>query len=91
MIKSKNISRKILAINVRYLRFEKGWSQEELGHRANISATSISQIEKARCNTGIDYVDSLSFAFNLESPDLLIKDHGYKEIKKSRIDSRIKK
>jgi transcriptional regulator with XRE-family HTH domain len=90
MGKYKFNSRNLLAINVRYLRFEKGWSQEELSDRSKLSATSISKIEKAKCNTGIDYVDDLAYAFDLASPDYLLQDHGFRKISTKRIDSKTK-
>lgn len=86
MKKSKFKSRNILATNVAYLRHNKGWSQEELANRANISSTFISDIENAKSNVGIDHIDNLSYAFSLDTPELLT-DHGY-IVTKSRVDSK---
>lgn len=61
--------RAILAANLRSLRREKGLSQEELAHRADIDRTYISSLERSVYAAGIDVVDRL--ALGVEPADLL--------------------
>lgn len=61
-----------LARNVRRVRLEKGWSQEELSVRAGFSQAYVSQIEKGRLNVPIDRIECLAEAFQIDLIELLI-------------------
>lgn len=87
MSKSKKTLRIILARNVIYLRHEHKWSQEELASRSKMSTTYISDIENCKSNTGIDYIDNLAYAFNINAFELLV-DHGW-IVAKKRVDSKL--
>ena len=63
--------RAILAANLRALRHERGYSQEELAHRADIDRTYISSLERSVYAAGIDVVDRLARALGVEAADLL--------------------
>lgn len=76
--------REILAINLRKLRRAKGFSQEELAHRADIDRTYISSIERSRYAAGIDVVDRLARALGVETVDLLRRPSPSGDKKKAR-------
>ncbi len=62
---------KRLAERVRVLRREKGWSQEELAHRAGLHRTFISQVERAVKNTTIAATEKIARALEVRMGDLL--------------------
>jgi transcriptional regulator with XRE-family HTH domain len=63
--------RQIFAINLRRQRQAKGFSQEELAHLADIDRTYISSLERCLYAAGIDVVDKLAKAMDIEAADLL--------------------
>ena len=63
--------RQVLALNLRKYRHAAGLSQEELAHRAEIDRTYISSLERAIYAAGIDVVDRLAVALEIEAADLL--------------------
>jgi transcriptional regulator with XRE-family HTH domain len=65
--------REVLARNLRIYRQERGLSQEELAHRAEIDRTYISALERCVYAASIDVVDKLATALNVEPADLLRK------------------
>jgi len=65
--------REVLARNLRIYRQERGLSQEELAHRAEIDRTYISALERCVYAASIDVVDKLAGALNVEAADLLRK------------------
>jgi ribosome-binding protein aMBF1 (putative translation factor) len=71
--------REVLALNLRKLRRARGFSQEELAHRAKIDRTYISSLERSIYAAGIDVVDRLGRALGVEAEDLLSRpaaEHG---------------
>lgn len=70
--------RQILALNLRKYRHAAGLSQEELAHRAEIDRTYISSLERAIYAAGIDVVDRLAVALEIEAADLLRRSHESK-------------
>ena len=64
-------TRRQLARRVRVLRAVHGWSQETLAELAGIHRTYISNIERGRCNVGIETLDKLARAFNTTAARLL--------------------
>jgi transcriptional regulator with XRE-family HTH domain len=63
--------RQVFAINLRKQRQAKGFSQEELAHLADIDRTYISSLERCVYAAGIDVVDKLAKAMDVEAADLL--------------------
>jgi DNA-binding XRE family transcriptional regulator len=61
---------KALARNVRRLRKERGWTQEELAGNCNIEQQAVSLIETGRANPTILTVESLARALNVPFVDL---------------------
>jgi len=60
-----------LGKNVRSLREERGWSQEEYADRAGIHRTYVSDIERGRRNPTVTVVEKLAAPFGV-SPGRLI-------------------
>lgn len=63
-------ARKILARNVQRLRHAKGFSQEELSHRAAIHHTYISGIETGRRNPSVLVLQHLAKGLGIAIADL---------------------
>ena len=63
--------REVFARNLRIYRQERGLSQEELAHRAEIDRTYISALERCVYGASIDIVDKLASSLNVEAADLL--------------------
>jgi len=60
-----------LAERVKTLRRAKGWSQEELAHRAGLHRTFISQVERNVKNTTIESTEKIARALEVKLGDLL--------------------
>lgn len=60
-----------LGSNVRRLREEQGWSQEDYADRAEIHRTYVSDIERGRRNPTITVVEKLAVPFGIAPGDLL--------------------
>jgi transcriptional regulator with XRE-family HTH domain len=65
--------REIFAKNLRAARQQKGLSQEELAHRADLDRTYISSLERNVYNPTIDVVARLADALEIEAASLLQK------------------
>jgi transcriptional regulator with XRE-family HTH domain len=63
--------RDIFAQNLRSARRARGYSQEELAHRAELDRTYISSLERKVYNATIDVVDRLACALSIEPGRLL--------------------
>jgi transcriptional regulator with XRE-family HTH domain len=60
-----------LGRNVRRLREEKGWSQEDYADRAGIHRTYVSDIERGRRNPTVTVVEKLAAPFAVTAGSLL--------------------
>ena len=63
--------REVLALNLRHYRRDRGLSQEELAHRAEIDRTYISALERSIYAASVDVVDRLARVLGVEAADLL--------------------
>ncbi|HLQ27389.1 MAG TPA: helix-turn-helix transcriptional regulator [Acidiferrobacterales bacterium] len=63
-------ARELLGQKLRWLRFIRHWSQEELAQASGLHRTYISAIERATCNVGLDNVEKLALAFGLSVSEL---------------------
>lgn len=61
----------IAAAAVRRIRTERGWSQEELGARADLHRTYVGAIERAEENLTLRTLDKLAKALGVKPVDLL--------------------
>ena len=57
--------------NVKTLRLEKGWTQEELARRADLHRTYIGSIERYERNVSLLNVERIAGALNVNAKDLL--------------------
>ena len=60
-----------LGQNVRRLRLEKGWSQEDYADRADIHRTYVSDIERGRRNPSLTVIERLAKPFGIAPGRLL--------------------
>lgn len=60
-----------LGRNLRRLREEKGWSQEDYADRAGIHRTYVSDIERGRRNPTVTVVEKLARPFGVKAGALL--------------------
>lgn len=63
--------RQRLAANLRRLRHEKGWSQEDYADRAGIHRTYVSDIERGARNPTITVIEKLAKPFGVKIGELL--------------------
>jgi transcriptional regulator with XRE-family HTH domain len=63
--------REVFARNLRRRRNQKGWSQEELAHRADIDRTYVSSMERCVYAASVDMIEKLAKALEIEPPVLL--------------------
>ncbi len=63
--------REAFATNLKRLRHERGLSQEELAHRAEIDRTYVSALERSIYAAGIDVVDRIAKVLGVEAADML--------------------
>ena len=63
--------RQRLGRNVRRLREEKGWSQEDYAYRAGIHRTYVSDIERGRRNPTVTIVEKLAVPLEVTASKLL--------------------
>ena len=63
-------ARELLGQKLRWLRFMRHWSQEELAHASGLHRTYISAIEQAKCSVGLDNIEKLALAFGLSISEL---------------------
>ena len=63
--------RQRLATNLRRLRHEQGWSQEEFADRAGIHRTYVSDLERGARNPTIEVVERLAKPFKARPGSLL--------------------
>jgi transcriptional regulator with XRE-family HTH domain len=61
----------MLSDNIRRLREERDWSQEELGKRAGVSGVHICTIEKGTRRPSLDVLDRIAQALGVSASSLL--------------------
>lgn len=61
---------KLIGERIRNLRKERGWSQEELAHRANFNRSYIGAIERGEISITVDSLDKVACAFEITIEDL---------------------
>lgn len=64
--KKSNSARTLVARKLRYLRFQRGWSQEDLAAASGLHRTYISAVERGATNISLDNIEKLADAFGLE-------------------------
>ena len=64
-------ARQILANNIVYYRIKNNWSQEYFAELLGTSSGYVSEMENAKRNISIDYIDHLATIFKIEPHELL--------------------
>lgn len=70
------IARQILAANLRRLRSERGWSQEELAFECNLHRTFVAHVERCGRNISLDNLERLATALKVPVFELLVPDQA---------------
>lgn len=83
-IKLKLNARNILANNIVYYRLQKGWSQEDFADKLGTTPTYVSNLENAKRNTRIDYIDHIATTLNVELFQLFEKRENIENRRISR-------
>lgn len=65
--------REIFSQNIKRFRRQKGVSQEELAHLADIDRTYVSALERKVYSASLDVIASLAKALDVEPHELLMK------------------
>lgn len=63
--------KEVMAINLRRLRHDKQMTQEELAHRAGVSARYVGGIERATVSASVTVLGRIAEALELEPGELL--------------------
>ena len=71
LVGMKESARELLAKNLRELRQEKGWSQDELAARSGLHRTYIGTVERAEQSITVDSMEKLASALNVKVARLL--------------------
>ena len=66
--------RAVVAKNLRKLRQIQGLSQEDLAHRADITANYVSSLEREEYAVSVDVVERLAVALDIEPMELFRRD-----------------
>ena len=72
-VHSHRNARDLLAANLKRLRAERGWSQEQLALEAGLHRTFIAHVERKVRNISIDNIERLAAALGV-SPSLLLAE-----------------
>jgi transcriptional regulator with XRE-family HTH domain len=67
-------TKEIFAKNLRALRKKRGFSQEELAHRADLDRTYISSLERKKYAPTLDVLDKLAAALSVDPISLIGPD-----------------
>lgn len=76
----KESARTLLGKNLRRLRAEKGWSQEDLALEADLHRTFVAHVERGVRNISIDNIEKLAAAFRIPVHCLLLPEALYSSL-----------
>jgi transcriptional regulator with XRE-family HTH domain len=65
--------KEIVAINVRRLRYDRGWTQEDLADRVGLSPRYVGQIERAQASMTITVLGRIANALEVEAAKLVTR------------------
>ena len=89
MKKSGKDTNVLLGRRIRSLRNIKGWTQQELGNRADINYKFLGEIERGQQNPSFSVLEKIAMALEVALPDLFRFEHEISDRKE--IEARIKK
>jgi transcriptional regulator with XRE-family HTH domain len=64
--------RQVFAANLRRLRHQKGLSQEDLAHEAEVNRTYMSKLEKGGSYVGLEIIGKIAAVLEVEPAELLM-------------------
>jgi transcriptional regulator with XRE-family HTH domain len=67
----KNKILRVFGDNVRSMRKERGWSQEDLAAKSGLHRTYIGSIERSERNISLINIEKIANAFKIQTIDLL--------------------
>jgi len=70
---SKKKAREILANNITYFRIKRNWSQEIFSEYLNTTPTYVSNLENAKRNVRIDYIEHIATTLGITLEQLFIE------------------
>lgn len=86
----KYVLRECFAINLKWYRFNKNYTQEYLAELSNLNAKYISDLERGKYSPSFNKLEAIAHALDIE-PYLLLKPDNLSDINKYEITGRIKK
>ena len=66
--------REVLALNLKYLRGERGLSQDALALVAGLDRTFVAHVERLKRNISLDNLEKLAVALEVQAADLLTEN-----------------
>ena len=79
--------KKIIGVNLRYVRFQSGLSQEKFYEKYNLNPKYLACVERGEINIGVEFLAALATVLKIDITELII-EHPETIIKKKRIDER---
>lgn len=79
--------KQILAMNVKYYRYKMGFSQEKFCNTFNYSRTYINEVENAKRNPSLEWLEQIAKNFKISINELLTYNENHL-IKNKRIDQK---
>jgi len=79
----------IIAINLRFIRYQSGKSQEKFYESHGVSPKYFSSIERGEINIGVEMLQAMSRTFHVSMAELVTFDES-KIISKKRVDEKEK-
>ncbi|MBN9106054.1 MAG: helix-turn-helix transcriptional regulator [Propionibacteriaceae bacterium] len=69
----------VFGARVRALRTDRGWSQEEFAHRANLDRTYVSGVERGVRNPTLDVITRFAATLEVEVADLFPRSAAHSD------------
>lgn len=82
------VLKEVFCINLKWYRFDLGFTQEKLAELSNSTPKYISDLERGKFYPSISKLVDLANALNLEPYELLMPNHIDDKIKYKRIDNK---
>ena len=79
--------KKTIGNNLRYIRYQKGLSQEKFYEQFNLNPKYLASIERGEINMGVEFLANLAIALDIPITELILEDPK-KKINKRRVDQR---
>ena len=85
---SDYIVQEIFCINIKWYRFNRGLSQEQLAELSNTTPKYISDLERGKFCPSFTKLQEIATALGIEPYELLKPDHVDEKVKSKRIDEK---